>query len=102
MKTLICCALSAVVTAGGVAGLGYARSDQAASPAICGTRVVGTGYVARKVYVCTLAKMPTVQQEGFELRLREIDLRCNAYAADTSENSPAMLACDRLSLPSTK
>jgi hypothetical protein len=47
--------------------------------------------------------MPTEQEEGFELRLREIDLRCDAYAADTSPPStPAMLTCDRRSFPSTK
>jgi hypothetical protein len=105
MKTLLCCVVTAVVTASATAGLEYARGagdNSAATPAVCGLRVEGTGYSTHKAYVCNLDKMPSHQSDGFEVRLREIDLRCNAYPADPSNNLPALFACDRLSVDPLK
>jgi hypothetical protein len=102
MKIFLACTLTALITAGALTGLGLARSSRGQSSIACGSTVEGTGYAQHRAYVCTLQSMPALGGEAFELRLPVIDIGCNAYAADSTSNLPAMLSCDRLSLSSIR
>jgi hypothetical protein len=106
LRTFILCGVTALVTAGVLTGFGLAErtTGQATpnTPAQCGSRTEGSGTHEQQIYVCTLKTMPTARQEPFEMRLPAIDVKCDAYAADTSHNISASLHCDRLSLSSIK